>query len=46
MPSSKAPSKPKSGYQTVPRWNEILRMTDRQLEKIEDFTIFNEHGKI
>ena len=46
MHRSKTPSKPGSGYQTVPSWNEIQRMTDEMLANVPDFTIFNEHGKI
>ena len=46
IPASKVPSSPKHGYQTIPSWIEIMKMTDEQLAGVTNFTILNEFGKI
>jgi len=36
----------KSGYFTEPSFNELIRMNKQDLERVEDFSISNEYGRI
>jgi Nucleoporin autopeptidase len=46
MPSQQIPIQPKDGYNTVPTWSEIEQMSDDQLRRVSNFTIFNHFGQI
>ena len=45
-PIDKLPKLERKGYYTIPSYSEICRMSLKELENIENFTIFNEFGKI
>eukprot|EP01022_Parablepharisma_sp_SALTPOND_P026498 TRINITY_DN64274_c2_g1_i1.p1 TRINITY_DN64274_c2_g1~~TRINITY_DN64274_c2_g1_i1.p1 ORF type:complete len:1466 (+),score=190.33 TRINITY_DN64274_c2_g1_i1:1864-6261(+) len=40
------PKLTKAGYRTVPEYKKICRMTERELAKVKDFTVYNDWGKI
>lgn len=40
------PQPPFEGHGTIPSYFELSRMSLRQLQQVEDFTIFTEHGQI
>ena len=33
-------------FETQPRWEDICRMTRKEIERVEGFTVENQHGKI
>ena len=41
-----APLPPSEGYYTSPDMNEIKKMTKLEIQKVENFKIFNKHGEI
>lgn len=45
-PIEKLPKLERKGYYTIPSYSEICRMSLKELENVEDFTIYNEFGKI
>jgi hypothetical protein len=45
-PIEMLPNLTKAGYETTPSMKEICRMTVEELRNVENFSIFNEHGKI
>jgi hypothetical protein len=46
MPSQQIPTQPKIGYQTLPTWGDIQQMSDDQLRRVSNFTIYNQYGQI
>jgi len=40
------PKAPKEGYQTSPSMEQLLKMSVKELESVEKFTVFNEFGSV
>ena len=36
----------KEGYYTIPKYEDLIMMNEKQLRGVEHFTIYNEHGMI
>jgi len=45
-PIEKLPKLERKGYYTIPSYSEICRMSLKELENVENFTIYNDFGKI
>jgi len=43
---SEFPVLTKEGYQTLPPFSELLKLSKSQLSNVQHFTIYNQHGKI
>lgn len=41
-----APKKPKDGYVCIPIFEELEKMTEFQLKKVENFCVKNEYGQV
>lgn len=37
---------PKRGYTTIPAFDQLKKLSESQLRKVQDFTIMNDHGKV
>lgn len=45
-PIEMVPILERSGYQTIPTYNKICRMTEEELSNVKEFTVLNKHGSV